>query len=113
MKTAAEKLLDAARAATPERPEGVARSGSVVVTYRRAFRLTGGMRMPGAGYGVGTDALLIAGGQRSDVLPYVEALLAGCVTRVEAMNWIAAAPERARLAAAKGARLPAGTVRAA
>ena len=84
MKTATDRLLDAARAAraaTPDVPTGIARSGSAVVTYYRASKP--------ARYEVGTDAIIAARGQRGHVTPYVDALLAGCCTAPDCEQWIA------------------------
>lgn len=78
----AEKLLVEARAESPMRPVGCARSGLARVSWYRAARHRQ--------YEVGTDALSVAVGLRKQVLPYVEALLAGCVTRDECKGWIAA-----------------------
>ncbi len=101
--TPASRLLTLARAATPDRPTGVARSGACVVTYERTL---------GHAYEVGTDAVSIIGPARSSVvLPYISAILAGNVTRATCDAWISAAPARANAAAATGARLPAGTTR--
>ncbi len=99
----AARLLTLARAASPDRPTGVARLGACVVTYERTL---------GHAYDVGTDAVSIIGPARSSVvLPYISAILAGNVTRAACDAWISAAPARASTAAATGARLPAGTVR--
>lgn len=103
MKTGAGKALKAARAATPASPVGTAKFGSVVITWDRRVSI----------YTVGTDTVDVAAGKRSEVHPFVAALLAGCSTRLECETWILGMPERARIAAATGARLPAGTVRAA
>jgi len=106
--TPASRLLDLARAANPDGPTGVARSGACVVTFLRAHR-AGFVR---ARYDVGTDAVSIADGPRARVLPYVEAILAGCVTREACDAWIADAPARVAAAKASGARMPDGTVTA-
>lgn len=83
-KTPAARLLDAARAATPDAPTGFARSGSAVVTWYRASA--------SPYYSVGTDAVCVARGRRSHVERYVEALLSGCVTSPDCERWIAARP---------------------
>lgn len=87
MKTPSARLLDAARAATPDATTGVARSGAAVVTWYR----TAGHRR----YDVGTDAAMIRYGHSAEVTPYLEAILAGCVTREGCDAWIADAPARA------------------
>jgi len=106
--TPASRLLDLARAANPDGPTGVARSGACVVTYHRTRCTEHGT----PGYGVGTDALHVILGARSAVLPYIEAILAGCVTREACDAWIADAPARVAAAKASGARMPDGTVTA-
>ncbi len=75
------RLLDAARKSNPDRPQGCSFHGAARVTYYRAA----GHRQ----YEVATDAVCIIVGSRSVVLPYVDALLAGCVTREMCDAWIA------------------------
>ena len=109
--TTASRLLDLARAATHDLPYGVASHGAAIVSYRRARHTSAGQRLlDAAGYDVGTAALTIATGRRAEVLPYVEAILAGCVTRASAEAWIADAPERAKAAVNEGKRLEQGVV---
>jgi hypothetical protein len=65
------KLLDNARVASPDRPEGTfscpAPNGRAVVTWNRTTRT----------YDVGTAARSIAKGRRAVVLPVLERILAG------------------------------------
>lgn len=97
MKTPAARLLDAARAATPDAPTGVAcmappadRScGTVLVTWHRVADV-GDDPHPSHVYDVGTAAMNIARGHRAHVEPYIRAMLAGCVTVSECQRWIAA-----------------------
>jgi len=103
--TPASRLLDLARANNPDGPTGVARAGACVVTYQRV----GACRRM---YDVGTDAMSIRLSYRVKVLPYIEAILAGCVTRETCDAWIADASARVAAAVASGARLPDGTVTA-
>lgn len=67
----ARQLLDAARQASPDRPEGTARQphpgGTVLVTWDRVNQR----------YDVGTEARSIVKGRRSIVLPTLEKLVAG------------------------------------
>lgn len=74
----AERLLADALMSHSTEPTGLARKGSVVVTWDRVARR----------YDVGTNAQNIATGPRSRVLPYLTAILAGCVTREACEAWI-------------------------
>lgn len=82
--TPASRLLDVARADAPGMTFGHARSDAARVAYDRTL----------CRYEVGTDAVLVIIGARSAVLPYLDALLSGCVTRTECDQWIADAPKR-------------------
>lgn len=66
---ATTRILDAARRSNPGRPEGVASvpsaCGEVVVAWSRITQT----------YEVGTSALVLATGRRSDVLDVLTALL--------------------------------------